>query len=76
MRAVHILTGCSLAAAILAAIALLFNPYPFIGIAMPDAVRGDARNLFQRNRHVAVAIGAGKCDDGGAEGHADTRSTR
>ncbi len=36
MRTVHILTACGLAVAVLAAIALLFNPYPFIGIAMPD----------------------------------------
>jgi hypothetical protein len=36
MRAVHILTGCSLAAAVLAAIALLLNPYPFIGSALTD----------------------------------------
>ena len=37
MRAVHMLTGSSLAAAALAALALLFNPYPFIGIATLDA---------------------------------------
>jgi hypothetical protein len=49
MRTVHILTGCGLAAgAALAAVALLFNAYPFIGIgiATPDtatAVKPTAR---------------------------------
>jgi hypothetical protein len=36
MRSVHILAGCSLAVGVVATIALLFNPYPFIGIAAPD----------------------------------------
>jgi hypothetical protein len=36
MRCVHIATGCSLAAGSLAVLALLFNPYPFIGMAAPD----------------------------------------
>lgn len=39
MRAIHIFTGCSLAAAFLASIALLFNPYPFIGIAAPEEAK-------------------------------------
>ena len=37
MRTVYILTGGSLAAGAIAAVALLFNPYPFIGIAEADA---------------------------------------
>jgi hypothetical protein len=38
MRTVHALAGCSLVAGVLlAAVALLFNAYPFIGIAAPDA---------------------------------------
>ena len=36
MRTVHILAGSSLAAGVLASIALLFSPYPFIGIAAAD----------------------------------------
>jgi hypothetical protein len=38
MRIVHILTGCSLAAGVLATVVLLFGPYRFIGIAAtPEA---------------------------------------
>jgi hypothetical protein len=38
MRTVHILTGCGLAAGLtLATMVLLSGPYPFIGIAVPDA---------------------------------------
>jgi hypothetical protein len=38
MRTVHLLAGCGVAAVSgLAALALLLQPYPFIGIAVPDA---------------------------------------
>jgi hypothetical protein len=38
MRTVHMLTGCGIAAAaVLATLALLLRPYPFIGIAAADA---------------------------------------
>ena len=37
MRSVHILTGCCLVVGVVATIALMFNPYPFIGMAAPDA---------------------------------------
>jgi hypothetical protein len=36
MRTAHLLTGCSVAAVVFAAAALLLDPYPFIGMAAPD----------------------------------------
>ncbi len=52
------------------------EPLGKVGIAMPDAQRGVAGDLFDRHRHVAVAIRAGKGDDGGAEAHQPTFSMR
>jgi hypothetical protein len=58
MRAVHILTGCSLAAAVLAAIALLLHPYPFIGIALTDATPAAKPAAPLRAAQPAPLLGA------------------
>lgn len=57
MRTVHILTGCGLAAGVvLATMALLLGPYPFIGIAAPDAA--PAAQAAPRVARPAPLLGA------------------
>jgi hypothetical protein len=58
MRTVHILTACGLAVGVLAAIALLFNPYPFIGIAMPDEATAVQPAATARAVRPAPLLGA------------------
>ena len=58
MRAVHILTGCSLAAGALAAVAMLFNHYPFIGIALLDVATAVERPSTARAARPSPLFGA------------------
>jgi hypothetical protein len=56
MRSVHLITGSSVAAGVLAAVALLLAPYPFIGIATPDAAT--AITPAPRAARLAPLLGA------------------